>query len=117
MALSSRAASACCSLAQLRDESLHLVLERIAVVRLWFRADVADGGEHVAVFAYFFQGGAFAEAGDVGVGFSPSPQPSPSRGEGVSAPSFWPSPCEERGVLGPLWPSFFFEREPLRQVW
>ena len=55
-------------LSQLRDKALHLGLERLAVVLLRFRADVATGGQYIAVLAYVCQGGAFAEAGDVGVG-------------------------------------------------
>ena len=80
---------------QLRHQPLHLVLERLAVVLLRFRADVTTGGQHIAVLAHLCQGGAFAEAGDVGVGVDTltlalgtltpergSPRPSPFKGEG-----------------------------------
>ena len=62
-------------LAQRRGETLHLLLERLAVVLGGLGADVAAGGEDVAVLGDFGQGDAAAEAGDVlvcrgmGVGF------------------------------------------------
>ena len=52
-------------LAELRNEPRHLVLEWLAVVLLWLRADVAAGGEHMAVLADLFQCRRLAEAGDV----------------------------------------------------
>ena len=67
---------------QLHHEPLHLVFERLTVVGLRRGADVAVGGEHVAVAADFGQRGAFAEAGDVGVGRFPAITP-PLRGEGI----------------------------------
>ena len=57
----------------LGGESGHLVLEGFAVVGLRLRADVAAGGEYVAVFANFFQRCALAEAGNVGVAITPVP--------------------------------------------
>jgi hypothetical protein len=47
--------------------SVHLLLERLAVVLLRLGADVAAGREHVAVLAYLVQLRALAEAGHVGV--------------------------------------------------
>src|SRR5699024_9918312 len=49
------------------DEPLHFFVEGFAVVFLFGGADVAAGGEHVAVLADFFQVGRFAESGDVPV--------------------------------------------------
>ena len=84
-------------LAPLLREASHLVFEGFAVVFLRRRADVAAGGEDVAVLVDFVQRGALAEAGDVGVGIVrsetfagevavaeslPSPRPSPCKGEG-----------------------------------
>ena len=54
-------------LAPLGGEAGHLLLEGFAVVFLGGGADVAAGGEDVGVFADFLEGGAFAEAGDVGI--------------------------------------------------
>src|SRR5579864_3539367 len=54
-------------LAQRRDEPLHLLLERFAVVLDGLGADVAARREHVAVLADVLQRGAFAEAGRVGI--------------------------------------------------
>ena len=50
-------------LAPLGGEAGHLLLEGFAVVLLWRRADVAAGGEDVAVLADFFDGGALEKAG------------------------------------------------------
>ena len=72
MAASSFAASACCS-RSVAAEPLHLLLERLAVVFLRLRADVAPGREHVAVLADVVERGGFAEAGDVAYSVSPSP--------------------------------------------
>ena len=55
-------------LAPLGDGAGHFLLEGFAIVFLGRDADVAAGGEDVGVFADFFEGDAFAEAGDVGVG-------------------------------------------------
>lgn len=46
----------------------HFLLERDAVIGLRLSADVAAGGEDMAVFADLFEAGALAEAGGVGVG-------------------------------------------------
>ena len=59
----------------------HLLRERFAVVLLGRGADVAAGGEDVAVLADFFQRGAFAEAGDVRVALIFSLTPALSHGE------------------------------------
>ena len=48
-------------------ESVHLLLEGLAVVLLRLRADVAAGGEDVAVLADLLQRRTLAEAGNVGV--------------------------------------------------
>ena len=54
-------------LAPLGGEACHFFGEGFAVALLLGGADVAAGGEDVAVFADFFFAGAFAKAGDVGV--------------------------------------------------
>src|SRR5690606_1948187 len=54
-------------LAPLGTESLHLFFKWFAVVLGHFRADIAPGREHMAVLADLFEGGAFAETGDIGV--------------------------------------------------
>src|SRR3990170_473349 len=56
--------------AQCRGETLHLFPERFAVILGGFRADVATGGEHVAVLANLIERRAFAEASYVAV-FTP----------------------------------------------
>ena len=52
---------------QFRDQSRHLFLEWLPVVFDFLGADVAAGGEDVAVRGDFGGGGGFAEAGDVSV--------------------------------------------------
>ena len=42
-------------LPELRDEPLHLVLERLTIVLLSFRADMATGGQHMVMLAHFLQ--------------------------------------------------------------
>ena len=54
-------------LAQLGHKSGHLFLKRFAVVVDLSRADIAAGGEDVAVLANVFDGGGFAEAGHIGI--------------------------------------------------
>src|SRR5262245_8375158 len=54
-------------LAQHGGESLHLLVERLAVVLLRFGADIATGGQNVAVLAHLFQCPALAEAGNIRV--------------------------------------------------
>ena len=54
-------------LAPLGGEAGHFLLEGFAVVFPGGGADVAAGGEDVGVFADFLEGGALAEAGDVGI--------------------------------------------------
>ena len=54
-------------LAPLSAEAGHLLREGLAVVRLRLGADVASGGEHVAVLAHLIERRALAETGDVGV--------------------------------------------------
>ena len=53
------------SLVQFRDEAGPLFFEGFAVVFDFLGADVAAGGEDVAVGGDFFKSGRFAEAGDV----------------------------------------------------
>src|SRR5262245_62065929 len=53
--------------AQRRGESLHLLLERLAVGLLHLRADIAAGREDVAVLAHLLLRRTLAEAGHVGV--------------------------------------------------
>ena len=55
----------------LGGQALHLLFKRLAVLFLRFRPDVAAGGKNVTVLADLIQGGALAEAGNVGVGLSP----------------------------------------------
>ena len=54
-------------LTPLGGEAGHLLLEGFAVVLLGGGADVAAGGEDVAVLVDLLEGGALAEAGDVGI--------------------------------------------------
>src|SRR5690606_32580478 len=54
-------------LAPLGTKSLHLFLKWFVVVFLLCCTDIATGGEHMAVLADLFEGGAFAETGDIGV--------------------------------------------------
>ena len=72
MAASSRWASACCS-RHWAESRVILSSKGFAVVGLRLRADVAAGGEYVAVFANFFQRCALSEAGNVGVAITPVP--------------------------------------------
>src|SRR5690625_4434652 len=54
-------------LAPLGTESLHLFFKWFAVVFLFCCTDVSAGCQHMAVLADLFEGGAFAETGDIGV--------------------------------------------------
>ena len=77
-------------LAPLLGETGHLLLEGLAVVLLRRCADVAAGGEDMAVLADFLNGGALAEAGDVGVGVLAGPITPPLGGP--TAPPFLRGP-------------------------
>lgn len=53
---------------QFRDQSLHLLVERFSIIRLGCRANVAAGGQDMALLPYIVELGAPAEARDVLVG-------------------------------------------------
>ena len=57
----------------LSGEPGHLLLEGFTIIDLRLRADVAAGGENVAVLANLFELCAFAEAGDILVALTVPP--------------------------------------------
>ena len=85
---------------KLCNEALHFFLEGFLIFLLGFGANVAAGGEYVAVFAYFFECCAFAEAGDIGVRPSPLTPTLSRQGRGSFGLTFTLTPALSRQGRG-----------------
>lgn len=76
-------------LAQRRGEALHLLFERFAIVFGGFGADIAAGGEDMAMLADVVELRGFAKAGDVLIGRSLTSDLSPKGRGGSKSLSLW----------------------------